>query len=116
MTWYSLRLAHGARHLAEETWQLLWGHAESVHEERGAALFRRRDSEGMSIFFTPSARKLALAFGAQPCPRPRAEEVKLVAGDEGAWAMHFRRAGGEGAAADAPGRAWAMKWWVPQAS
>lgn len=117
MTWFHLRLAHGAQHFADETWRLLCGGAPSGHP--GAAIFAGRNREGHSgFFFTPGALQLAFAFGAQPCAGPAAEDVRLVAGDRQAWTMHFREGGGRPQQPEPapPGRPRAMTWWVPQAS
>jgi len=116
MTWFHLRLAHGARHVADETWQLLCGGAGSGLA--GAAIFAGRNRDGQSgFFFTPGALQLACAFGAQPCTGPAAGDVRLVAGDRQAWDMHFRDRGRPAAAPEASqGRPRAMTWWVPQSS
>lgn len=117
MTWFHLRLARGARHIAQETWQQLWG--DAAPQNPGAAVFAGRNGDGHSgFFFTPGALPLAVAFGAQPCRGPAAGDVRLVVGDRQAWVMHFRDGDGPRPAQDPVlhGRARAMTWWMPQAS
>jgi hypothetical protein len=58
------------------------------------AVFREPSSHGMSrVYFSPGARELGAAFAANPCRRPRADGMKLVAGDERAWFACFEGSG-----------------------
>ena len=68
-----------------------------------AAVFSRYDLETnvVTVYFTPSAELLALAFGATPCEKPvPTGDFALIVGDVRAWDAHFpgylerRRSGG----------------------
>jgi hypothetical protein len=60
------------------------------------AIFRAPSGDGRSrLFFSPGARELGSAFAANPCRRPRADGMKLVAGDELAWFACFEGSGFE---------------------
>ena len=58
------------------------------------AVFTRPESEGrlhceMIAYFSPAARDLANAFGAEPCARPARTGLGLLAGVEESWAALF---------------------------
>jgi hypothetical protein len=60
------------------------------------AVFRGPSLQGKArLFFSPAARELGAAFAANPCRRPRADGMKLVAGDERAWFACFDGSGFE---------------------
>ena len=57
-----------------------------------AAVFSRYDLETnvVTVYFTPSARLLATAYGATACMKPvPTEGFALVVGDSRAWEAHF---------------------------
>ena len=66
------------------------------------AVFIRHESEGrlhceVKAYFSPAAAALARAVDAEPCGRPSAQGLSLLAGDEAAWATWFPdRRSGEG--------------------
>jgi hypothetical protein len=60
------------------------------------AVFRKESSRGRCwVYFSPGARELGAAFAAAPCPRPRGDGVRLVAGNERAWYACFEGSGFE---------------------
>ena len=57
-----------------------------------AAVFSRNDLEAnmVTVYFTPSAELLAVAFGATPCEKPSPTDYfALIVGDFRAWEAHF---------------------------
>jgi hypothetical protein len=68
----------------------------------GMGVFIRHESEGrlhceVKAYFPPAAAALARAVDAEPCGRPSAQGLSLLAGDEAAWATWFPdRRSGEG--------------------
>lgn len=58
------------------------------------AVFIRHESEGrlhceVKAYFPPAAAGLARAIDAEPCARPSAQGLSLLAGDEAAWTTWF---------------------------
>ena len=56
------------------------------------AVFTRQESEGrlhceVTAYFSPAAKDVAQAFGAQPCEKPALTSLALLAGDMLAWTI-----------------------------
>lgn len=91
MDWFRLDLIHGLDPaLVEESWRLFWQVSKaSVGAEKDSAIFGAYSRESLILYFTPSARGLARNVGAVPCRKPAPFELRLVAGDDCAGAIHF---------------------------
>ena len=66
--------------------------ARTGHYPTDAAVFSRYDSKTnvVTVYFTPSAELLAVAFGAVPCEKPGPiGDFGLIVGDARAWEAHF---------------------------
>ena len=66
--------------------------AQTGHYSTDAAVFSRYDLKAneVTVYFTPSAELLAVAFGATPCEQPvPADGFALIVGDASAWDAHF---------------------------
>ena len=66
--------------------------AEGPDPASGAAVFIRHESEGdlhceLKAYFTPGARAVAEAAGAEPCLRPVRAGLSLLLGPESAWSL-----------------------------
>lgn len=92
-SWYFLDLTVGVAELIEDTWKLAWEVSRSGAEpDYSNAIFQKIwPGKGLTLYFSPTARPLAQAFGASPCARPSPADMSLVAGDERAWQIHFGR-------------------------
>jgi hypothetical protein len=88
MNWYCLELPEVDEDI-ENMWRAAWTvmYAEKVLDFRKAMFVS--SSNGAIIYFSPAARELADAFGANPCERPSPEDLHLVAGDDRAWQILF---------------------------
>jgi len=58
------------------------------------AVFTRGESEGrlhceVTAYFSPAAKDVAKAFGAQPCEKPAWTGLGLLAGDKLSWSVLF---------------------------
>ena len=58
------------------------------------AVFTRQESEGrlhceVTAYFSPAAKDVAKAFGAQPCEKPAWSGLGLLAGDKLSWSELF---------------------------
>ena len=93
MNWFSLALEPGVDGLIEDAWKLAWEVARSSNAlDYSNAIFQKPGPGKfeVTIYFSPSARRLAASFGAKRCDKPSASGMSLVAGDErasGAVAM-----------------------------
>ena len=66
--------------------------ARTGHYPTDAAVFSRYDSKTnvVTVYFTPSAELLAVAFGAAPCEKPAPTgDFGLIVGDARVWEAHF---------------------------
>ncbi len=92
-SWYSLDVTETAVELIEDTWKLAWAVSQSGAEpDHSNAIFQKvLPSKGSTLYFSPTARPLAKAFGAKPCDRPSPVDMRLIAGDDRAWQIHFGR-------------------------
>jgi hypothetical protein len=90
MTWRSWKLKEEAPGVSEDTWRRLWDVSAPSGVDYTNAVFARSEPSGdVLLFFTPAARLLAEAFDAKPCDKPLRDGLRLVAGDQRAWAAHF---------------------------
>jgi len=55
------------------------------------AVFSRYDLESnvVTVYFSPTASRLAELFGAKPCDKPTSERIGLLVGDMRCWDIHF---------------------------
>jgi hypothetical protein len=63
-------------------------------ESAESAVFKRHDSETtlhceVTVYFSPAAEELALAFGASACARPSRDGLELLAGNPACWKILF---------------------------
>ncbi len=92
MNWYSLPLKQGMDSLLEDAWRLAWEVARSANAvDYSNAIFQKLGpgKSELTIYFTPSAHLLAASFGAKRCEKPLVHGMRMVAGDERAWDIHF---------------------------
>lgn len=91
MGWWSLDLADIEGGEVDSVWRAAWNvaYAESPLAYRCAVFRRSHPGDGVTIYFSPRARELAEAFGAEPCERPSPADLQLVTGDERAWEVYF---------------------------
>lgn len=92
MNWYRLSLKQGGDGLIEDAWKLAWEVARSANAvDYSNAIFQREGpaKREVTLLFTPSAGLLAASFGAQRCEKPEAQGLRLMAGAERAWQIHF---------------------------
>jgi hypothetical protein len=88
-SWYSLDLIEEVQELVELAWELSRSGAE---RDYGNAIFQRQaPGKGLTLYFSPAAGLLAIAYGANPCARPSPVDMNLLAGDKRAWQIHFGR-------------------------
>jgi hypothetical protein len=82
MNWYRLDLMHGTDPvLVEDSWTLFWEVSRaSVGADVGSAIFAVNGREGLTLYFSPTARNLAEAVGAVACAKPSADRLTLIVG------------------------------------
>lgn len=85
MSWFYLELCE-ADPDSDATWRDAWKFMYAgAPVEAGNAVLRG----AALMYFTPSARALALTFGAQACAAPTPDGLHQVAGGQFAWKVHF---------------------------
>lgn len=89
--WFSLELMHALdQAVVEASWKLYWDVSRaSVGADAGSAIFGLNGRQGLTLYFTPSAENLAKTMGAVSCAKPAPDNLRLIAGDEGARSIHF---------------------------
>lgn len=94
--WFSKNL--GDAMLADEPLERLKETFLSLHANAGKpdemAVFIRHESEGrlhceLKAYFSPASIELAQAFDAEPCEKPSANGLSLLAGSEDSWLLLF---------------------------
>jgi hypothetical protein len=91
-TWFSKELGDGLLAFAPKEAIHL---AFAAHEgSADRAVFTRHELEGrlqceVMAYFSPAAKDLAQAMGAQPCERPLPHDLDLLAGSPKAWDTLF---------------------------
>ena len=97
-SWYKKELGDGVEAFVPTTeiqdafLDLALSQAQLGQHSFDAAVFSRCDLETnvVTVYFTPSARLLAMAFSATPCTKPvPTEGFALIVGDDRAWEGHF---------------------------
>ena len=95
-TWFSQSLGDGV--MAFEPKEALRDQFEALFQAAGKpldmAVFTRHELEGRlqceaMAYFSPAAAALARELGARPCERPSTNDLDLLAGDTGCWAVLF---------------------------
>lgn len=92
MTWYRLDLAAGVDvQLIKDLWRLQWEvSGGGPGFDCSIAVFRKsRPGSGQTLYFTPTAARLAVRFRARPCQKPSASGSTLLAGETRAWQIHY---------------------------
>lgn len=91
MDWWSLDLFDSVGDEVDSMWRAAWNvaYADAPLAYRCAVFRRSRPGDGATIYFSPRARELAEAFGAEPCARPAPAELQLITGDDRAWEVYF---------------------------
>lgn len=95
-SWYALSLGDGvtAPMSSAEIEEYIRRNLGAANTPPEMAVFTRPESEGrlyceVIAYFSPAAAAVAEAFEAQPCAQPERAGLKLLAGDERAWAILF---------------------------
>lgn len=94
--WYSLSLGDGmtAPTPSAEIEEKILQSFTAAGNSKEMAVFTRPESEGrlyceIIAYFSPAAREVAIAFGAEPCLRPARMGLSLLAGDQESWSVLF---------------------------
>ena len=94
--WYAMSLGDGVTAL--EPLSDLESRFRAAFEQAGRpkdmAVFTRHESEGrlhceLMVYFSPAARAVAQALGAQPCGGPLPQGLSLLAGPVESWPLLF---------------------------
>jgi hypothetical protein len=95
-TWYSKELGDGimASTPSDEIEKEFLRLFTAMGKPLNMAVFTRLESEGrlhceMTVYFSPAARDVALAFDAEPCEKPTRAGLGLLAGDKLSWSNLF---------------------------
>ena len=95
-TWYSKELGDAimASMPSDEIEQAFQQLFVAAGKPLNMAVFTRQESEGrlhceVTAYFSPAAKDIAQAFGAQPCEKPALPGLALLAGDKHSWSMLF---------------------------
>lgn len=90
MTWYRLSLEGDVEKINQAAWQSGWEVSQAEARIDSSAIFKKIDGgNGLILYFTPAARRLAKSFGARPCGKPLPLGMSLFVGDHRAWRIHF---------------------------
>ena len=96
--WHSKELGDGVEayvptsEIQEAFLTLTLTQARTGRYSTDAAIFSHYDLESnvVTVYFTPTAEFLAVAFGATPCEKPvPTGDFALIVGDARAWEAHF---------------------------
>ena len=94
--WYSLSLGDGmtAPTPSAEIEEKFLQSFTAEGGRKDMAVFTCPESEGrlyceIMAYFSPTAREVAIAFGAEPCGKPAHTGLNLLAGDPDAWSVLF---------------------------
>ena len=96
--WHSKELGDGVEayvptsRIQESFLTLAQSQARTGQYPTDAAVFSRYDPETntVTVYFSPSAEPLALAFRATPCEKPEPTDgFALIVGDSRVWEAHF---------------------------
>jgi hypothetical protein len=98
MDWLSFPLADGYQEELDgflaSAWTMAYADLNLNYE---AGVFRKSEpGRGGTVYFSPGARWLAEAFGAEPCSKPNAQGLTLVIGDKRTWDACFPERGDGG--------------------
>ena len=95
-TWYSVSLGDGmwAPTLSAQIEEAFLRLFDEAGKPVNMAVFTRSESEGrlhceVIAYISPATRKVAEAFGAEPCEKPSRNELGLLAGSPNSWAFFF---------------------------
>jgi hypothetical protein len=90
MAWHRIHTETHAQ-ISREKWARLWRVAG--YDDDTSAVFAESGGDGTTTtyYLSPGTRLLAQALLAIPCPKPAAESLKLIAGRNRAWTVHFSR-------------------------
>jgi len=91
MDWLSFPLAEGYQEeldgLLATAWTMAYADTPLNYQ---CGVFRKSEPDsGSTVYFSPGARWLAEAFGAEPCAKPDTGGMTLVIGDERTWDACF---------------------------
>ena len=94
--WYSISLGDGmmAPAPSAEIEQLFQRSFIAAGQPPEMAVFTRSESQGrlhceVIAYFSPAAREVAEALGAEPCEKPARAGLGLLAGDRRSWPLLF---------------------------
>lgn len=94
--WYAMSLGDGVTALEplRDVENRFRAASEQAGRPRDMAVFTRHESEGrlhceLMVYFSPAARAVAQALGAQPCARPSPQGLSLLAGPAESWSLLF---------------------------
>ena len=95
-TWYSVSLGDGmmAPAPSAEIEAIFLQAFNAAGQPLNMAVFTRPESEGrlhceVMAYFSPVAKKIALAFDGEPCEKPSRAGLGLLAGDTLSWSVLF---------------------------
>jgi len=94
MPWYSKQVGNGIAAFGPTSDVV--GAFEVLAKSRGItkadAVFSAHDiaANAVTLYFSPTAGRMAIAFGASPCSKPMpTPELTLIVGEADSWATHF---------------------------
>jgi len=95
-TWYSKEIGDGmmAAMPSDEIVEAFLRMFDKLGKPLDMAVFTRLESEGrlhceVTVYFSPAAKDVALAFDAERCERPSRSGLSLLAGDKLSWSKLF---------------------------
>ena len=99
-TWYSISLGDGimAPTSSAEIEAIFLQAFNAAGQPPAMAVFTRLESEGrlhceVLAYFSPAAKEVAEAFGAEPCEKPSRVGLGLLSGDKLSWSILFPETG-----------------------
>jgi hypothetical protein len=98
MDWFSFSLAEGYQEDLDGVLSTAWtmAYADAPLNYRIGVFRKSQAGGGAVVYFSPGARWLAEAFGAEPCAKPEPQGMTLLIGDDRTWSACFPERGDGG--------------------